>query len=147
MRAGEGRVALVTGANSGIGRATARALAGEGYITVLSDLEEQAGREAVAQCEREGALCNFIHCDVSKEAEIENLIAEVVARHGRLDAAFNNAGTLGELGSTADCPTDNFDSVIAVNLRGTFLCMRAELRQMARQETGGTIVNCSSVAG
>jgi NAD(P)-dependent dehydrogenase (short-subunit alcohol dehydrogenase family) len=128
------RVALVTGASSGIGKATARAFERDGYTAVTADL---------AECQ-DG---HFIRCDVSDEDSIRHLIAETVAKFGRIDAAFNNAGILGDLGPTADCTSANFDRVIAVNLRGVFLCMREELKQMVQQPGGGAIVNCSSVAG
>lgn len=141
------RVVLVTGASSGIGRATARAFAREGCTTILADLHEDEGRAAAAECECEGAPCRFIRCDVSDEASVQGLIAEVISRFGRLDAAFNNAGIEGELAPTGNCSTENFDRIIAVNLRGLFLCLREELRQMTKQESGGAIVNCSSIAG
>lgn len=147
MKMGEGLVALVTGASSGIGKATAKAFAHEGYTTILADVHEEEGRAAAGECEREGATCQFIRCDVSDESSVQNLIGEIVSRFGRLDAAFNNAGIEGALGPTADCATDNFDRIIAVNLRGVFLCLREELRQMTKQERGGAIVNCSSIAG
>ena len=147
MDIGQGPVALVTGASSGIGRATARAFAHEGYTTILADLHEEQGRDAVAECEREGASCRFIQCDVSDEASVKKLIGEIVAGFGRLDTAFNNAGIEGEVAPTGECTTANFDRVIAVNLRGVFLCMREELKQMTKQEKGGVIVNTSSVAG
>jgi len=147
MTVKEGPVALVTGASSGIGRATARAFAREGYTTILADLDEGQGRSAVLECEQEGAIARFIECDVSNETAVQSLIAEIVADFGRLDAAFNNAGIEGEVAPTGECSTSNFDRVIAVNLRGVFLCMREELRQMSSQENGGTIVNTSSVAG
>lgn len=147
MDIGKGRVALVTGASSGIGRATALAFAREGYTTVLSDVQESKGRDALAECEAEGTPCKFIECDVSDEASIQRMIADIVSTFGRLDAAFNNAGIEGEQAPTGECTTSNFDRVIAVNLRGVFLCMREELKQMTRQETGGVIVNTSSVAG
>ena len=133
----KGRVALVTGASSGIGKAAARAFARNGYTIVAADVVEL----------EDGDGAHFIRCDVSDEASVKSLIEEIVSRFGRLDAAFNNAGTLGELGPTAECSSANFDRVIATNLRGVFLCTREELRQMARQEERGTIVNCSSVAG
>lgn len=147
MIIGEGPVALVTGASSGIGRATARAFASAGYTTVIADVHEQEGRDAAAECEREGASCRFIQCDVSDEASVKSMISEIVSSFGRLDAAFNNAGIEGAQAPTGECATDNFDRVIGVNLRGVFLCMREELRQMVKQDGAGAIVNCSSVAG
>lgn len=147
MKIGEAPVALVTGASSGIGRATARAFAAAGYTTIIADIHEKEGREAAAECERDGTSIRFIRCDVADEASVKQLIAEIVSSFGQLDAAFNNAGIEGEQAITGDSTTANFDRVIAVNLRGVFLCLREELRQMAKQETGGAIVNCSSVAG
>ena len=141
------RVALVTGASWGIGRATAAALAREGYVTILADLDEEKGREAVSECEREGGPCHFVRCDITDEASVQRLIAEIIDRFGRLDAAFNNAGVEGDLGPTGDCSTANFDKIVGVNLRGTFLCLREELRRMVEQEQGGAIVNCASIAG
>jgi NAD(P)-dependent dehydrogenase (short-subunit alcohol dehydrogenase family) len=147
MTVENGRVALVTGAGSGIGKATACAFARQGYATVIADLHEEQAREAVVQCEREGAPSRFIACDVSDEASVQKLLTEIVSDFGRLDAAFNNAGIEGEQAFTANSTTGNFDRVLAVNLRGVWLCMREELRQMVKQDSGGCIVNCSSVAG
>lgn len=147
MVVGDGPVALITGGSSGIGRATARAFASSSYITVIADLDEERGREAATECERDGRSSQFIRCDVSDEASVQCLVSQVVSKFGRLDAAFNNAGIEGEQAPTGDCTTSNFDHVISVNLRGVWLCMREELRQMAKQESGGAIVNCSSVAG
>ena len=141
------RVALVTGAGSGIGRATARAFARGGYTTILADVDEDRGQEALAECEQQGATCRFVPCDVSEEASVHKLIAGIVSSFGRLDAAFNNAGIEGEIAPTADYSTSSFDRVIAINVRGVFLCLREELGQMSRQEEGGAIVNCASVAG
>lgn len=147
MDVGQDPVALVTGAGSGIGRATARAFAHEGYTTILADVHKEQGSEALKECEREGPTCRFVQCDVSDEASVKKLIGEIVSTFGRLDAAFNNAGIEGEVAPTGECSTGNFDRVIAVNLRGVFLCMREELKQMKTQEMGGVIVNTSSVAG
>lgn len=147
MKVGDGRVALVTGGSSGIGRATARAFAREGYSTVIADLHEVEGCDVLAECQREGATCRFVQCDVSDEASVHRLATDILSSFGRLDAAFNNAGIEGEEAPTGECTISNFDRVISVNLRGLWLCMREELRQMSKQETGGTIVNCSSVAG
>lgn len=147
MTGGEGAVALVTGGNSGIGRATARAFASAGYTTIVADLHDEQETEVLAECEQAGATCRFIQCDVANEASVRDLIAEIVSSFGRLDAAFNNAGIEGEQAPTGECTTSNFDRVISVNLRGVWLCMREELQQMVKQENGGAIVNCSSVAG
>ena len=147
MTIGKAPVALVTGGSSGIGRATARAFAGAGYTTIIADVHEEEGRKAASELERDGATIRFIPCDVSDEPSVQQLIAGIVASYGRLDAAFNNAGIEGEQAITGESTTENFDRVIAVNLRGVFLCLREELKQMAKQEAGGAIVNCSSVAG
>jgi NAD(P)-dependent dehydrogenase (short-subunit alcohol dehydrogenase family) len=138
---------LVTGASSGIGRATALAFAREGYTIVLTDVQEERGRDAVADCEREGVASRFLQCDVSDEASVKAMIDEIVSEFGRLDAAVNNAGIEGAPAFTANCTTENFDRIIAVNLRGVFLCMREELKQMLKQDGGGAIVNMSSIAG
>lgn len=141
------RVALVTGASSGIGRATVRAFAKAGYATVLADLNEEQGNVAARECAQQGATCRFIRCDVSDEMSVQSMFAEIVASFGRLDAAFNNAGAEGVIAVTGDCSTASFDRVMAVNVRGTFFCLREELRQMTKQDGGGAIVNCASVAG
>src|SRR5438046_2275058 len=97
MAIAKARVALVTGASSGIGKATAQAFAREGYVTIIADISEQGGLGLASELERGGASCRFIRCDVSDEASVRSLIAETVSTFGRLDVAFNNAGTLGEL--------------------------------------------------
>ena len=140
------KVALVTGASSGIGRATALAFARAGYATVLSDVKEAEGQAALGEVKSAGGEAEFIRCDVSDADEVQALVERTVQRFGRLDAAFNNAGIEGPIGSTLDCTHDNWQRIIAVNLTGVWHCMRAELRQMLAQG-GGAIVNCSSVAG
>ena len=141
------KLALVTGAASGIGKATAYAFARAGYVTVVTDVDEEAGRKVLAEIHAEEHPALFVRCDVSSEADVASLIDRIVAEFGQLDVAFNNAGIEGEQASTADCTAANFDRVIATNLRGVWLCMRAEIRQMLKQPHGGSIVNCSSVAG
>lgn len=143
----ESKVALVTGASSGIGKATAQAFAAEGYATVLADLDLEGGQHAVSEIGDERGECMFVRCDVADEQDVQALIEKITGRFGRLDAAFNNAGIEGAQASTADSTTENFDRVMAVNLRGVWLCVREEIRQMLRQDDGGSIVNCSSVAG
>jgi NAD(P)-dependent dehydrogenase (short-subunit alcohol dehydrogenase family) len=140
-------VALVTGAASGIGRETARAFARRGHVAVLADFDEERGRQTQTEIDAEGQQSCFIRCDVSDEHEVRALFAAIDERFGRLDCAFNNAGVEGTLAATADATAENFDRVIAINLRGVWLCMREEIRMMLRQEGGGAIVNCSSVAG
>lgn len=139
------KIALVTGGSSGIGRATARAFAREGYMTIIADLQQ--AQEAVRDCEAEGVSATFIKCDVADEESVRALFTEIASSFGRLDAAFNNAGIEGLQGTTAECTVENFDRVLGVNLRGLWLCMREEIRQMFSQPDGGSIVNCSSVAG
>jgi NAD(P)-dependent dehydrogenase (short-subunit alcohol dehydrogenase family) len=141
------KVALVTGASSGIGKATARAFGQAGYAVAVADLDEQAGRAVEAEIGAQGSPALFVRCDVADEMEVANLIEQVVKAFGRLDAAFNNAGIEGQPSPTADCTVDNFDRTIAVNLRGVWLCLAAEIRQMLKQDNGGAIVNCASVAG
>jgi NAD(P)-dependent dehydrogenase (short-subunit alcohol dehydrogenase family) len=144
----EPKVVLVTGAASGIGKATARAFATEGHTTILADLDERLGQEAVSKISSEsGVDCMFVRCDVADEQDVRILFQKIADKYGRLDAAFNNSGIEGAQASTADSTAENFDRVIAVNLRGVWLCMREEIRQMQRQDSGGSIVNCSSVAG
>ena len=140
------KVALVTGASSGIGRACALAFAEAGYAVALADTNEKAGREVAEEIEKGGGASLFVRCDVASEADVRRVVEQTVAVFGRLDAAFNNAGIEGALAPTAECTTDNFDRIIAVNLRGVWLCMVHEIRQMLAQG-GGAIVNCSSIAG
>jgi NAD(P)-dependent dehydrogenase (short-subunit alcohol dehydrogenase family) len=143
----EGRAGLVTGAASGIGRACAIRFAQEGAAVVVADLESaRAGGEETVQAIREhGGSAAFVACDVSRADDCERLVADAVERYGRLDYAHNNAG-IGvhrRLHETAD---DEFDRVIAVNLRGTFLGMKHQIRHML-EAGGGAIVNTSSNAG
>ena len=141
------KVALVTGAASGIGKTTACAFAREGYTTVVSDIDEEAGNRVVAEIRAEERPALFVRCDVCNEEDVTGLVGRIVNEFGQLDVAFNNAGIEGEQASTADGTAPNFDRVVATNLRGVWLCMRAEIQQMLKQKDGGSIVNCASVAG
>lgn len=142
----DARVALVTGAAAGIGRATALAFAARGDRVVVSDVDAPGGEETVALILGRGGEAIFVPADVSRPEEVEALVARCVETFGRLDYAFNNAGIEGESAPTADCSLENWDRVLSVNLRGAWLCMKYEIPAMLRAG-GGSIVNCSSVAG
>ena len=141
-----GRVALVTGGASGIGRASALAFAREDAKVVVADIAVERGRETVRIIEQSGGKAIFLETDVSKAGEVEKLICSSVEIYGRLDHAHNNAGIEGTWASTASCVEENWDRTLAVNLKGVWLCMKYEILQMAGQG-GGSIVNTSSVAG
>lgn len=140
------RTALITGASSGIGRATALAFAREGANVVVADRDREGGIETVRWIEDRGARAVFIPCDVAKPVDVENLIRKSVEAFGRIDFAFNNAGIEGTSAPTAECTEENWTRTIDVNLKGVWLCMKAEITQMLKQG-GGAIVNCSSIAG
>ena len=142
----ENKVALVTGAASGIGRATALAFAREGANVLIADVQVAEGLKTVDLIEKAGGEARFIECDVSKAVQVEALIAECVEVYDRLDCAFNNAGILGDMASTVDCSEENFDRIMAINLKGIWLCMKYEIPQMLKQG-GGVIVNAGSNAG
>ena len=142
----EGKVALVTGAGSGIGRATAIVFADEGAKLVLADVNERGGEETVRLVRERGGEAVHINCDVTDPAQVEALVAGAVERFGRLDCAFNNAGIGGESARLADYDEQAWHRVIAVNLTGVFLCMKGELRQMVAQRRGA-IVNAASLVG
>ncbi|MBP0590437.1 SDR family oxidoreductase [Paraburkholderia sp. LEh10] len=139
-----GKVALVTGASSGIGRATALLFAQRDAHVAIAARRVEALDSVVEEIERFGGSAAAFPTDVSQPAEVEALIENVVARFGRLDAAFNNAGIMGAWGEIGDHTVANFDDVIDTNLRGTWLCCKAEIARMKQQDHGGAIVNTSS---
>ena len=141
------KVMLVTGGASGIGRATCLALAREGAKVVVSDVDERGGEETVGFITQKGGQAKFIRADVANKDQVEALVQGVVDAYGRLDGAFNNAGIEGKPANTIDCTDENFDRTIDINVKGVWLCMRAELRQLQKQGEGGSIVNTASVAG
>jgi NAD(P)-dependent dehydrogenase (short-subunit alcohol dehydrogenase family) len=143
----EGAVALITGGAAGIGKAAALAFAEQGAKVALADLKVDRGHDVAHAIERAGGQALFVKTDVSHPREVEHLIEKTVGTFGRLDCAFNNAGIEGQLAPTAESSEENFDRVIAINLKGLWLCLRQELSQMLRQGGGGAIVNMSSVAG
>lgn len=141
-----GQVALVTGAGSGMGLATARAFAAAGAAVVLADVNEAALGAATDGLAAVGHQALGVICDVADEEQVAALVERGVATFGRLDMAFNNAGIQAPPTDAADEPADVFDRVNAINLRGVWACMKHELRQM-RGQGSGAIVNCSSLGG
>lgn len=140
------KVALVTGASSGIGRAAALAFANGGATVVIASRSEADGADTVALIEQAGGNCLFIQTDVTKEADVENLIRSTAAKFGRLDYAFNNAGAQPVPSATTEQTEDDWDLMLSVNLKGTWLCMKYELKQMLEQGSGA-IVNNASISG
>ncbi|SRR5579862_1623032 len=141
-----GKVALVTGGAAGIGRSSALAFAREGAKVAVADVIEEGGEQTVRIIKKNGGDAFFWKTDVSKAAEVNALVDKTVETFGRLDFAHNNAGIEGARARTANCSEKNWDRTIAVNLKGVWLCMKAEITQMLRGE-GGAIVNTASVAG
>ena len=142
----EGKIALVTGGSSGIGRASARAFARESARVMVADVAVEGGQETVRLIQEAGGEATFMQVDVTQAPAVAALIAKIVTVYGRLDCAHNNAGIEGAIGPTADCAEDNWDRVISVNLKGVWLCMKYEIPQMLQQDRG-TIVNTASAAG
>jgi NAD(P)-dependent dehydrogenase (short-subunit alcohol dehydrogenase family) len=140
------KVALVTGAASGMGLATARAFAEVGAAVTLADINENGARSAAEDLVAAGHKAIGVRCDVADADEVEAMVRQTVSTFGRLDAAFNNAGVQSPLAETADASAEDFDRVNAINLRGVWSCMKYELRQM-REQGSGAIVNCSSIGG
>ena len=142
----ENKVALVTGAASGLGLATAKAFAEAGASVVLSDCSEKEVLAAAKQLADKGHKTLAVRCDVSDDAQVEAMVKKTMAAFGRLDAAYNNAGIQNVLAETAESPRDDYDRVMGVNLRGVWSCMKFEL-QVMREQGSGAIVNCSSLGG
>jgi NAD(P)-dependent dehydrogenase (short-subunit alcohol dehydrogenase family) len=142
----EGKVALVTGGGSGIGRATALKLAQEGAKVMIADYIQEGGERTVKIIAEAGGIGNFILTDVSVAGQVETMVARAVEQYGHLDYAFNNAGTEGRVATTVECSEENFERTIAINLKGVWLCMKYEIPLMLKQG-GGSIVNTASVAG
>ncbi len=143
----EGKSILITGAASGIGKAAAQSMASEGAVLTLADILDEEGRETSETIRRGGGRSQFVHCDVSQADQVQAAVRAAVTFAGRLNAAFNNAGMEGEVAPTAECEEANWDRVLAVDLKGVWLCMRAEILQFLSQKSGGSIVSTASVAG
>lgn len=142
----KGKSVLVTGGASGIGRAAAISFAQEGARVTVSDVDVAGGEQTVADIRQAGGEAQFVRADIAKSAEVEEMVASVVAAYGRLDCAFNNAGIEIEHLPLAESDEATFDRIMNVNVKGVWLCMKHEIRQMLKQG-GGVIVNTASVAG
>lgn len=141
-----GRIALVTGGGSGIGRAAALIFAREGAKVVASDIAVTGGEETVRMVNATNGEALFVKTDVAKATEVERLVQTVIDTYGRLDCAVNNAGVEGAIASTVDYPEAEWDRTMGINLKGVWLCMKYEIPQMLKQG-GGAIVNTASGAG
>lgn len=138
------KVALVTGGTSGIGRATAIALGAAGATVVFSGRRDAEGEKTAKLIRETGAECLYVHSDASNEEDIKALVRHTVATYGRLDCAFNNAGVESPVKPLHEQSIEEFDNLMAINVRGVFLCMKYEIQQMLTQGSGA-IVNTSSV--
>ena len=145
MNAAPGKVAIVTGSGAGIGRATALLMAERGTRLVVADIAEDGSRETVRMIQALGGEAIYVRTDVTKDADCAALVAATLARFGRLDIAFNNAGIAGHGSVTAEYGLANWQRVLDVNLTGVFNCMVHELTAM--KQAGGSIINTSSVMG
>jgi NAD(P)-dependent dehydrogenase (short-subunit alcohol dehydrogenase family) len=141
-----GKVALVTGGASGIGRAAALAFAHHGAKVVVADMDEAGGEETVALARAENTDAMFVRTDVAQRADVEVLVNTAAQTYGHIDFAFNNAGISGAQAMLAEYPEESWDRVIGINLKGIWLCMKYELQQMLKQGRG-VIINTSSTAG
>ena len=142
----QGKIALITGGSSGIGRAAALAFARAGAKVVLGNRRRAEGEETVKLVKQQGGDATLVRTDVTKAAAVEALIDKAVEIYGRLDCAFNNAGTTGVMARTAECTEENWDYIINLNLKGVWLCMKYEILEMLKHGVGA-IVNNASVAG
>ncbi|GAB4016161.1 SDR family oxidoreductase [Spirosoma koreense] len=142
-----GKTALITGAASGIGKATALLYGQHGASVMVSDINETAGQLVVDQLVAEGSEARFFRADVGDPEQCRQLVQQTVAAFGRLDIAFNNAGIGGELNQTADYSVAGWQQIINVNLNSVFYCLKYELEVMLSQSTPGAIVNMASILG
>lgn len=141
-----GKLAIVTGASAGIGRAAAIALAREGAAVVIADLDVERGELTARDMRDQGSRALFVRTDVSEDASVASMVERTVEEFGGVDIAFNNAGIEGTPAVTHECTPENWHRTLAVNLTGAWSCMRHEIPRMLHRG-GGSIVNCSSVAG
>ncbi len=143
----EGKVAIVTGAAMGMGEATAKLFAASGAKVVVADFNEAKGRAVVEAITQSGGIAHFVKVDISKSDQVAAMVKETVDTFGRLDVAVNNAALTPDDKPVAEFDEDYWDRLMAVDLKGTALCLKYELRQMIAQGHGGSIINISSVSG
>ena len=141
------KIILVTGGSTGIGKASAGILAAAGAKIIIFDVQEQAGQATANEIKKAGGAAEFMHVDVADYQAVRSAIADIAARYGRLDGAFNNAGIEGPALKILDYSLEDWDRVLRVNLTGVFVCMKCEIEQMSKQAEGGSIVSTASVAG
>lgn len=137
------KVALITGAATGMGLATAKAFAEAGAAVVLADYKEDAVKAAAEKLDAEGHKAIGLVCDVSDDAQVAEMVERTVAEFGRIDAAFNNAGVMARIAPTVESSREDWDRVIGINLRGVWSSMKQELRHMERQGSGAIVNNAS----
>lgn len=142
----DGKVAVITGAGSGIGRETALLFAREGAKIVVADYASEAGEATVRQIGEKGGDALFIKTDVSQASDVERMVKATVEKYGRIDILYNNAGVLGEVAFVGDATEDDWDRLMSINLKGTFLCSKYAVREMIKGG-GGVIVNTASAMG
>jgi NAD(P)-dependent dehydrogenase (short-subunit alcohol dehydrogenase family) len=142
----QGKIALITGCSSGIGRAAAINFSREGAIVTGADVNREGGEATIKMIRDSGGKAEFVLADVTDAGQVQSLIAGVVKAHGRLDCAYNNAGIEGDVIELHETSERSYDRVMAINVKGVWLCLKYEIQQMRKQD-GGAIVNTASVAG
>lgn len=142
----KGKVAIVTGGGSGIGRATCLLLAKEGSSVAVTDINDAAGREVVAEIKSSGGLADYWHMNVTNEKEVEKVFAEINSKYGQINILVNNAGIPGPPKATHELTTEEWDKVMDINLKGVFFCTKYVIRYI-QMSGGGSIVNMSSILG
>lgn len=141
-----GKVAIVTGGASGIGRAAVELFTEEGAVAIIADVQDGVGQGLADELAQDGRTAMYVRCDVSREADVQAAVTLAMSQYGRLDVLFNNAGIEGDQAPTAEATVDNWDRVIGINLKGVFLGMKHGIAAMLRGG-GGSVINNASVAG